>query len=72
MLIIQEEKAVFVDYKVKNVPLPFAASFFHELWKRKQAEIGYDWDVAEFEQEEVSVTSNFDYHYRYSFGRLVY
>ncbi|XP_055954803.1 anoctamin-4-like [Patella vulgata] len=28
------------------------ATFFHEMWKRKQAEIEYDWDVADFEQEE--------------------
>ena len=34
----------------------FSASFFHELWKRKQAEIEYDWDVADFEQEEVGTT----------------
>jgi len=31
-----------------------AASFFHEFWKRKQAELEYDWDVADFEQEEVT------------------
>ncbi|ESO89283.1 hypothetical protein LOTGIDRAFT_106472, partial [Lottia gigantea] len=28
------------------------ATFFHEMWKRKQAEIEYDWDVADFEEEE--------------------
>ncbi|XP_059176973.1 anoctamin-4-like isoform X2 [Physella acuta] len=25
---------------------------FHELWKRRAAEIEYDWDVADFEEEE--------------------
>ncbi|XP_041351905.1 anoctamin-4-like isoform X2 [Gigantopelta aegis] len=29
------------------------ATFFHEMWKRKQAEIQYDWDVSDFEEEEV-------------------
>ena len=38
---------------IKRCPLYFSASFFHEIWKRKQAEIEYDWDVADFEQEEV-------------------
>ena len=33
--------------------LDVSASFFHEIWKRKQNEIEYDWDVADFEQEEV-------------------
>ncbi|KAL3882735.1 hypothetical protein ACJMK2_029046 [Sinanodonta woodiana] len=28
------------------------ASFFHELWKRKQIELEYEWDTADFEQEE--------------------
>lgn len=30
-----------------------AASFFLEFWKRKQAEIEYEWDVADFEEGEV-------------------
>lgn len=29
------------------------ATFFHEFWKRKQAEIDYEWDVADFEEGEV-------------------
>ncbi|KAH9525321.1 Anoctamin-4 [Bulinus truncatus] len=28
------------------------STVFHEMWKRKAAEIEYDWDVADFEQEE--------------------
>ncbi|RUS88406.1 hypothetical protein EGW08_003862 [Elysia chlorotica] len=28
------------------------AAFFHEMWKRKEAEIEYDWDVADYEEEE--------------------
>ncbi|XP_076466402.1 anoctamin-4-like isoform X2 [Babylonia areolata] len=28
------------------------ATFFIEMWKRKTAEIEYDWDVADFEEEE--------------------
>ncbi|XP_067675850.1 anoctamin-4-like isoform X9 [Haliotis asinina] len=28
------------------------ATFFAEMWKRRQAEIEYDWDVADFEEEE--------------------
>ena len=31
------------------------ATMFLEFWKRKQAEIQYDWDVADFELEEVSL-----------------
>ena len=31
-----------------NVP---AATFFIEMWKRQMAEIVYDWDVADFEEE---------------------
>ena len=33
-----------------------AATVFLEFWKRKQAELKYDWDVADFELEEVTVT----------------
>lgn len=36
------------------------ASFFHEIWKRKQNEIEYDWDVADFEQEEETVRPEFE------------
>ncbi|XP_052279240.1 anoctamin-4-like isoform X4 [Dreissena polymorpha] len=32
------------------------ASFFHEFWKRKQAELEYDWDIADFEDEEIANT----------------
>ncbi|XP_055887871.1 anoctamin-4-like isoform X2 [Biomphalaria glabrata] len=28
------------------------STVFHEMWKRRAAEIEYDWDVADFEQEE--------------------
>lgn len=28
------------------------ATAFHEMWKRKTAELEYDWDVADFEEEE--------------------
>lgn len=28
------------------------AVFFNEMWKRRQAEIEYDWDVEDFEEEE--------------------
>ena len=31
------------------------ATFFHEFWKRKQAEIDYEWDVADFEEGEVII-----------------
>lgn len=31
----------------------FSASFFHDFWKRKQNELEYDWDTADFEMEEV-------------------
>ena len=27
-----------------------------EIWNRRQAELQYDWDVADFEIEEVSFT----------------
>ena len=29
----------------------FSATFFIEMWKRRTAEIEYDWDVADFEEE---------------------
>ena len=32
-----------------------AALCFMEIWKRHQAELQYDWDVADFEIEEVTV-----------------
>ena len=28
-----------------------AAEFFIEMWKRRTAEIEYDWDVADYEEE---------------------
>ena len=31
-----------------------AALCFMEIWKRQQAELQYDWDVADFELEEVN------------------
>ncbi|XP_052808380.1 anoctamin-4-like isoform X2 [Mya arenaria] len=36
------------------------ASFFHEFWKRKQAELEYEWDVADFEEEEETVRPEFE------------
>lgn len=36
-----------------------SASFFQEFWKRKQAEIEYDWDVANFEADEVNIKKMF-------------
>ena len=41
----------------------FSASFFLEVWKRKQAELEYDWDVADFEQEEVTAQLFISYYY---------
>lgn len=38
----------------------FSASFFQEFWKRKQAEIQYEWDVGDFETEEVKIEWQFD------------
>ncbi|KAL5010639.1 hypothetical protein ScPMuIL_012944 [Solemya velum] len=35
------------------------ASFFHEIWKRRQHEVGYDWDVADFEKDEETVRPEF-------------
>jgi len=31
------------------------ATFFIEFWKRQQARIQYDWDVADYEETEVSI-----------------
>ena len=36
-----------------------SATMFLEFWKRKQAEIQYDWDVADFEMEEVNIWIDF-------------
>ncbi|XP_060596933.1 anoctamin-4-like isoform X3 [Ruditapes philippinarum] len=36
------------------------ASFFHDFWKRKQNEIEYDWDTADFEMEEETVRPEFE------------
>ena len=42
----------------------FSASFFQEFWKRKQAEIEYEWDVADFESEEVKIKTMTIWHFR--------
>nr|XP_022287595.1 anoctamin-4-like isoform X1 [Crassostrea virginica] len=36
------------------------ATFFHEFWKRKQAEIDYEWDVADFEEGEETVRPEYE------------
>ncbi|XP_074649330.1 anoctamin-4-like [Tubulanus polymorphus] len=36
------------------------ATMFLEMWKRKEAEIGYDWDVAGFEEEEEVIRPEFE------------
>lgn len=36
------------------------ASFFLEFWKRKQAEIEYEWDVADFEEGEETVRPEYE------------
>ncbi|XP_033740659.1 anoctamin-4-like isoform X4 [Pecten maximus] len=36
------------------------ASFFQEFWKRKAAELEYEWDVADFELEEETVRPEFE------------
>jgi len=41
------------------------ASFFQEFWKRKQAELEYEWDVEAFEMEEVRL-------WQYSDSKLIY
>ena len=32
----------------------YTATFFLEFWKRKQKMLEYDWDVTDFELEEVN------------------
>lgn len=34
------------------------ATFFMEFWKRQQARIQYDWDVADYEEAEVSAMTS--------------
>ncbi|KAL3882736.1 hypothetical protein ACJMK2_029047 [Sinanodonta woodiana] len=41
------------------------ASFFHELWKRKEVELEYEWDTADFEQEEETVRPEFEAQAKY-------
>lgn len=41
------------------------ASFFHEFWKRKAAELEYEWDVADFELEEETLRPEFEAEVRY-------
>ncbi|XP_071133980.1 anoctamin-4-like isoform X7 [Mytilus edulis] len=36
------------------------ASFFQEFWKRKQHELEYDWDIADFESEEETLRPEFE------------
>ncbi|CAC5402858.1 ANO4 [Mytilus coruscus] len=36
------------------------ASFFQEFWKRKQHELEYDWDCADFESEEETLRPEFE------------
>lgn len=35
-----------------SVSLIYSATTFLEFWKRKEAELRYDWDVADYELEE--------------------
>ena len=34
--------------------IPAAATVFLEFWKRRRAELTYDWDLIDWEEEEVS------------------
>ena len=45
------------------ISMLLSAAFFHEMWKRKEAEIEYDWDVADYE-EEVSIVQIIIQKYR--------
>lgn len=44
-----------LQLKDNEIKLAVSASFFLEFWKRRQAEIEYEWDVADFEEGEVIV-----------------
>lgn len=33
--------------------IPSAATVFLEFWKRRRAELTYDWDLIDWEEEEV-------------------
>ncbi|KAK3097463.1 hypothetical protein FSP39_009845, partial [Pinctada imbricata] len=43
-----------------SIVMALWASFFHEFWKRKQAEIEYEWDVSDFEEEEETLRPEFE------------
>ena len=46
---------VLVIQSLKCFTVFYAATLFLEFWKRKQKELEYEWDVADFELEEVSL-----------------
>uniref|UniRef100_A0A0L8I572 Anoctamin n=1 Tax=Octopus bimaculoides TaxID=37653 RepID=A0A0L8I572_OCTBM len=55
------------SYLIDNPSTVFFAAFmsvwsmfFIELWKRQQNEIGYDWDISNFEEEEETVRPEFE------------
>ncbi|XP_036367220.1 anoctamin-4 isoform X2 [Octopus sinensis] len=55
------------SYLIDNPATVFFAAFmsvwsmfFIELWKRQQNEIGYDWDISNFEEEEETVRPEFE------------
>ncbi|GAB1605406.1 anoctamin-4-like isoform X1, partial [Argonauta hians] len=55
------------SYLIDNPSTVFFAAFmsiwsmfFIEFWKRQQNEIGYDWDISNFEEEEETVRPEFE------------
>lgn len=46
-------KLQFIVFADDHVCICYTATMFLEFWKRRQAEIAYEWDLLGYEDEEV-------------------
>ena len=56
MLKITDIWSIYIVFVLKVTDISYfviVATMFLEFWKRKQAEIAYEWDLFGFEDEEV-------------------
>ena len=63
LLVIYDYSALFFQHLIciTNVLIldEYSALVFIEMWKRKQASLQYDWDVEDYEREEVIKSSSY-------------
>lgn len=51
LLLVESDMAFHLKLPLSSVP----ATVFLEFWKRRRAVIAYDWDLIDWEEEEVCV-----------------